>query len=85
MFFYSGLTLLAMLISESFSLQLSVPLVWVLGWGLLIVAYTPLGVENLLANIPPLYSGFVALILLTLYLAELRIFVLQSARRFACS
>lgn len=85
MFFYSGLTLFALLISESLTFQLSAPLVWIIGWGLSLAVYTPVKVESLLANVPIAYSAVAALVLLALYLAELRLFVLQCTRRFGCS
>jgi hypothetical protein len=78
MFLYSCLTLLFLLISESFAFQLVLPILWVSVWGILLFGITPLGVERFLAGIPLAVSGGLAVSLLLLYLAELRVFILRS-------
>jgi hypothetical protein len=83
MFLYSALSLLTLLISESLIFQFAAPVMWSVGWGLALVVYSPLRVENFLANVPIVFSAVTACLLLSLYLFELRIFIMRATRRVA--
>lgn len=83
MFLYSALTLLLLLISESLILKHIAPMIWIVGWGLLLVTFTPLQVERFIANIPLAISILLACVLLALYLLELRVFIMRTTRRTA--
>lgn len=83
-FLYSILTLLMLLISESVASHLAPPLIWIFLWGLLTLTFTPLRIERFLSSVPFIFSITFALVLLLLYIIQLRVFILKATRRAVC-
>lgn len=80
-FLYSILTLLMLLISESVASHLAPPFLWTSLWGVLTIVYTPLQIERFLSSVPLIFSISLALVLLLLYIIQLRVFILKTTRR----
>jgi len=83
MLFYAVLTLLSLLISESQPLQLAVPVLWILTWGMAFIFASPPEMEKALSGISAQFIVVAAVLLLLFYLIELRIFIMRSTRSAA--
>jgi hypothetical protein len=80
MLFYSVLTLLSMLISESKIVSFSIPVLWVFFWGTFPNFFNTYRICTLLTDIPITVSSIATAILLVIYITELRGFVLRGMR-----
>jgi hypothetical protein len=80
MFLYGTLSLASMLISESKSNGIVLPILWIVVWGTALIGLTPSGVERLLSDIPIAYTGGAAILLSMIYIRLLRTFIMRITR-----
>ncbi|MCL2627920.1 MAG: hypothetical protein FWD44_04385 [Oscillospiraceae bacterium] len=77
---YSTMSLLALLISESFVSKVSVPVIWAAGWSLAAILFSPIEIESFLASMPLALSVSLICALFVIYLIELRMYIKRTLR-----
>ena len=78
-FLYGALTLFILLISESRGFY--APLLWTAAWGLFLLILSPVQAERLIANVPPVFIAILLCVFLILYLVEMRLLIMRTAKR----